>query len=145
MKIFSSEDDMVFVFGSNEAGIHGAGAAKEAVRKYGALYGKGAGFSGNSYAIPTKDRNIDSLSIPEISHYVQEFIKFANLSLTMKFKVTAVGCGLAGFTNAQMAPLFSAAPLNCWFDTAWEPYLGKKFHYWGTFGEATMFTRRGGK
>lgn len=103
----------IFVFGSNEAGIHGAGAAKFAVQKHGAKYGQGVGPQGYSYAIPTKDRNIQTLPLDKIKEYVDEFIFYAGKHPLKVFYVTAIGCGLAGYTPEQIAPMFAHAPTNC--------------------------------
>lgn len=97
---------MIFVFGSNEAGRHGLGAAKFAIENHGAIYGQGVGLQGNAYAIPTKDRDLKVLSLPAIKLYVKQFIKFAVKHPKMQFDVTRIGCGLAGYTPADIAPMF---------------------------------------
>ncbi len=94
----------VFVFGSNLAGNHGAGAARAAVRKFGAVMGQGVGLAGQSYAIPTMHGGVE-----EIRPYVDEFIAFARQHPELTFYVTRIGCGIAGFTPAQIAPLFKGA------------------------------------
>lgn len=109
----------VFVFGSNLAGRHGLGSAKEAMYRHGAIWGKGVGFHGRSYAIPTKDHKLRVMPIEKIRPYVSDFIKFAKEHPEMEFCIVAVGCGLAGYTPAQMAPLFEGAPKNCIFATNW--------------------------
>lgn len=124
---------MIFVFGSNLAGIHGAGAAKEAYLRYGAVMGRGNGLSGSSYAIPTKNQFLKSLTLQQIEVYVRDFISYAKKHSELYFKVTQVGCGLAGFTANEIAPLFKEAPGNCAFDEKWKPYLGIQKTYWGTF------------
>lgn len=108
----------VLVFGSNEAGIHGAGLAKKA-RKFGAVLGQGVGMQGKTYAIPTKDMNIKTLPIDKIKPYVDDFIEFANNNLQYKFLVTKLGCGLAGYTAKDIAPLFAEAidKPNIWLPT----------------------------
>jgi hypothetical protein len=98
--------NQVFVFGSNEAGIHGGGAARIAFEEFGADWGQGFGFRGQTFAIPTKDWNIQSLSLNDIQHYVLRFLDFASLHPEMEFLVTKIGCGLAGFTVDDIAPLF---------------------------------------
>lgn len=103
----------IFVFGSNLAGRHGAGAAKAARQHHGAIYGQGVGLQGNSYAIPTKDEHIKTLPLDRIRPYVDEFIVFAGMHPTWTFEVTAIGCGLAGYTPYDIAPLFLGAPVNC--------------------------------
>ncbi len=107
--------DPVFVFGSNLAGRHGAGAAKFARLHRGAVYGVGEGRMGNSYALPTKDAHIRTLPLPEVHRHVQNFIFHARAHPKDTFQVTPVGCGLAGYTREQIAPLFDCAPPNCQF------------------------------
>lgn len=122
----------VFVFGSNLAGRHGAGAARTAYNKYGARYGMGVGHYGDSYAIPTKDQNLQTMALIDIRTFVDGFILYANAHPKLEFKVTRIGCGLAGLDDSTMASMFLAAPSNCLFDLAWQSYLGD-FKYWGTF------------
>ena len=123
---------MIFVFGSNEAGIHGAGAAKFAYEKKNARYGKGYGHYGDSFAIPTKDEVIVTLPLARIEKYVQGFIAYAEGHRKQKFQVTRIGCGLAGYKDKDIAPLFADAPANCYFDEEWRPLLGDSKNYWGT-------------
>jgi hypothetical protein len=94
----------VFVFGSNLEGHHGGGAARTALRKFGAVYGQGVGLQGQSYAIPTMHGGVGS-----IAPYVNEFIAFARFHPEKYFYVTRIGCGIAGFTDEQIAPLFLKA------------------------------------
>lgn len=115
----------IFVFGSNLAGIHGAGSALEARRYYGALQTRGEGLQGSSYAIPTKGRDLRSLSLVEIRRYVQEFLKFAKNHPEMQFRVVRIGCGLAGYTDDDMAPLFRDATGNVILPKEFEDVLDK--------------------
>lgn len=124
---------MVFVFGSNDAGIHGAGAAKFAMQNHGAQYGKSYGHYGNSFAIPTKDEIIETLPFERIADYVRGFLAYARGHRKLNFQVTCIGCGLAGLDHNKVAPLFFDAPKNCHFDEAWRPILGDNKSYWGTF------------
>ena len=96
----------IFVFGSNEAGIHGAGAARFAMDKLGAVFGKGWGLAGQTFAIPTKDWSIETLELAAIGFYINRFVNFAKLHPELTFLVTKIGCGLAGCTVAQIAPQF---------------------------------------
>lgn len=100
--------DTVFVFGSNESGIHGAGAARLAFDEFGAYAGQGFGFMGQSFAIPTKSWGIGRLGLSDVEFYVSRFVTFAQLkeNKDVKFLVTRIGCGLAGFTPKQIAPMF---------------------------------------
>lgn len=101
-----------FVFGSNESGIHGAGAAFFAHRELGAEWGLAEGISGKTYALPTVSRGIKrTLTIPEISVYADDFIEFAKNNPDDYFYLTEVGCGLGGLTPTQVAPLFINAAL----------------------------------
>lgn len=109
----------IFVFGSNEAGRHGKGAALTARREYGAIYGVGRGRQGNSYAIPTKDSRLATLPLEKIEVYVNEFLRYARSCDTEQFLVTRIGCGLAGYTDAQIAPMFAEAPVNCILPEGW--------------------------
>lgn len=122
---------MAFVFGSNEAGRHGAGAAKFALAHKGAVYGLGMGPAGNSYALPTMDWKIRQLPLEVIAHYVNRFIVFARYHPKILFQVTAVGCGLGGHYHKDIAPLFRYAPDNCLFDELWQEFLPKK-QFWGS-------------
>lgn len=119
----------IFVFGSNEAGIHGAGAARFAVERHGAVMGRGVGFQGNSYGIPTKDHQIQTLPLPSIAGYVRQFLREAAVCLDTTFHVTQIGCGLAGLEPKDIAPMFHDAPSNCQFSSAWEPWLPGRV-YW---------------
>jgi hypothetical protein len=93
----------IFVFGSNLAGFHGGGAAELAM-DWGAIWGQGVGLQGQTYAIPTM---FDSVT--EIKPYVDEFLVFAKEHPELKFLVTEIGCGIAGWTVAEIAPLFKSA------------------------------------
>lgn len=97
----------VFVYGANEAGRHGAGAAKTAL-KWGAKMGS-YGFNGQTYGIPTKDWDIETLPLSKIKTYVDEFLIFAIEHPDYVFLVTPVGCGLAGYSSKDIAPLFKRA------------------------------------
>ena len=105
-------DDPIFVFGSNLRGRHGCCAAKYALDYKGALWGKGEGLQGNSYAIPTKDKQIKTLPLYAVEFYVNRFIAFAKLRPDLIFQLSAIGCGAAGFHPNQVAPLFVDAPIN---------------------------------
>lgn len=102
--IQSLQPNEVFVFGSNLSGSHGGGAALVAYRKFGAIWGQGVGLQGQSYGIPTMHGGVE-----KIKPYVDEFIAFARQHQDLVFLVTRVGCGIAGFTDEEMAPLFSEA------------------------------------
>ena len=94
----------IFVFGSNLAGLHAGGAARQAVNRFGAKWGQGVGLQGNSYAIPTMQGGVET-----IKPYVDEFISFAQSRPDLKFYVTQIGCGIAGFRVDEIAPLFAQA------------------------------------
>ena len=102
--ITSLEKDEVFVFGSNLAGIHASGAARVARKRFGAIMGQGAGMQGQSYAIPTMQGGVET-----IKPYVDEFINLAREWDQTTFYVTRIGCGIAGFKDEEIAPLFADA------------------------------------
>jgi hypothetical protein len=104
---------MIFVFGSNLRGAHGEGAALYGRQNHGAIYGQGIGLQGNSYAIPTKDARLRTLTLDEICRHAQNFMAFAASHRHLRFQVTPIGCGLAGYTPEQIAPMFRNAPANC--------------------------------
>lgn len=116
-------DGWIFVFGSNLAGRHGLGAAALAAQKYGAQMGQGMGRMGRSYAIPTKNQRLDVLTLPEIERHIEEFLTYARNHSSDRFWVTRVGCGLAGYSNDQIAPLFATAPKNCSFAVEWRAHF----------------------
>lgn len=101
--------DFIFVFGSNEAGHHGAGAARAAVTDYGAYLGQGFGLMNKSFGIPTKDWQILPLALPTIEFYIKRFIEFTKTEPKLNFYVTKIGCGLAGFKVEDIAPMFKNA------------------------------------
>lgn len=103
-RITQLEDNEVFVFGSNLEGAHGGGAALLAWQKFGAIWGQGVGLQGQSYGIPTMQGGVDT-----IKPYVDEFISFARHHPKLTFLVTRIGCGIAGFTNEEISPLFKEA------------------------------------
>lgn len=110
---------MVFVFGSNREGVHGKGAALHARQWCGAISGVGEGRRGNSYAIPTKASPYVPLSLADISRHVDRFLEHAGKASSDTFMVTRVGCGLAGFGDDEIAPLFNDAPRNCILPGVW--------------------------
>lgn len=112
-------DPRIFVFGSNRRGVHGAGAALFAVQHKDAIPGKGEGIQGESYGIPTKDERLKTLSLDEIRKGVERFLAFARQEPSLRFKVTRIGCGLAGYTDDDIAPMFAAAPENCDLPDGW--------------------------
>jgi hypothetical protein len=116
------QDGEIWVFGSNLSGIHGAGAAKVAREQFGAPMGAGMGLMGMSYAIPTKDKHLDTLDLAFIELFVGHFIDITKLLYPRGFFVTRVGCGLAGYKDEDIAPLFKGA-MNCSFAEEWRQYL----------------------
>lgn len=113
----------IFVFGSNLEGRHGKGAALEARQKWGAVYGQAIGLHGNSYAIPTKETPYKSLPLDKIHEFVIQFCNFAYENPMLQFILTPIGCGLAGYTPEQIAPMFDLAPGNVVLPSEFEDYL----------------------
>ncbi|WP_166877401.1 hypothetical protein [Salinibacterium sp. ZJ450] len=106
MRIDRLEPNEVFVFGSNAAGMHAGGAARTAHQKFGAVWGEGHGLHGQSYAIDTMS------GLNEIGREVATFLDFARQHPELRFLVTEIGCGIAGYTPAQIGPLFTDVPQN---------------------------------
>lgn len=102
--ITSLKPNEIFVFGSNIAGFHGGGAAYTAHKLFGAEWSVGVGPTGQCYAIPTMQGGVDT-----IRPYVDDFIQYAKEHPERLFRVTRIGCGIAGFTDEEIAPLFKAA------------------------------------
>ena len=98
------KENEIFVFGSNLGGMHGGGAARAAMDHYGAVWGQGVGLQGQSYAIPTMHGGVDV-----IKPYVDEFVAFARQHPELRFLVTRIGCGIAGFAVEEIAQLFADA------------------------------------
>ena len=98
------EPGEIFVLGSNLAGVHGGGAARIALEKFGAVPGQGVGLQGRSYAIPTMQGGVET-----VRPYVEEFVDFARRHQELTFLVTRIGCGIAGFRDEEIAPLFADA------------------------------------
>lgn len=103
---------MIFVFGSNVLGIHGAGAAKHAYENCGAKWGIGFGHHGNSFAIPTKWTPWKFMSVTEIAQFVDLFLHYAKTYPNLQFQLTPIGCGLAGHSPKDIAPMFANSPSN---------------------------------
>jgi hypothetical protein len=101
-----------FVFGSNEAGIHCSGSALAAKQSHGAIEGQGVGWQGDSYAIPTLSTQFRQLPLTDIARHVANFLRYAVNHRNTSFNVVAIGCGVAGFTPHQIAPMFAGAPKN---------------------------------
>ncbi|QWY83078.1 hypothetical protein [Rhizobium phage RHph_X66] len=115
-----TEKTDIFVFGSNLAGRHGAGAALHALKNHGAVLFQGEGLQGRSYGIPTKDHQIRTLHLDNIRKHVEEFKEFARLHDDLTFYVTPIGCGLAGYKREQIRPMFDDMPCNCRFAETWD-------------------------
>jgi hypothetical protein len=118
-------DGQVFVFGSNLSGRHAGGAARAAADLYGAADGISEGLTGRSYALPTVQADLAGpLPLEAVAEAVARFLAFAQANPDTSFHVTRVGCGIAGFTDEQIAPLFAAAPDNCSLPKPWESFVG---------------------
>lgn len=118
----------IFVFGANLAGRHGKGAALFAKLHHGAVYGVGVGRTGNSYAIPTKDASIRTLPLGRIQPFVNDFLVYAGEHPELQFEVTRIGCGLAGYQDHQIAPMFDGAPVNCQLPEGWREVEAQGLH-----------------
>lgn len=120
----------VFVFGSNKLGIHGAGSAKTATSHWGAIEGIGSGRSGNSYALVTRLSPQRSVDIAQLRREIRKFLKYAHDHPELVFLMTAVGCGMAGFAPAIVAPMFvaMALPANVILPIEWSSVIPPVYH-----------------
>lgn len=114
-----ADQPAIFVFGSNLAGRHGKGAALFALQHRGAIRGVGIGPQGSAYAIPTKDGSLRTLPLPTIQAHVATFLQYAAANPALQFQVTRIGCGLAGYRDEQIQPMFANAPANCMLPAGW--------------------------
>ncbi len=123
------QPNSVFVFGSNRLGIHGAGAAATAVRKYGAIYGRGMGLQRRSLAVPTKDAKDGcvgpTLSLESIDDYVMQLRIVAAWTPDTDYAVTRLGCGLANLRDEDVALMFQDAPRNLHLPIGWRTFNGE--------------------
>ena len=123
-RVTSLPNGYIFVFGSNTRGVHGKGAALDAVKLFGAQYGVGLGIAGKSFAIPTKDAFLRTLDVVTINHYIQVFKTFVEANPHLTFYLTPIGCGLAGYSAADIAPLFlPLRHLDVIFPISFKPFL----------------------
>lgn len=124
-RLMTEHQHTVFVFGSNLAGRHGKGAALTARVMFKAQPGVGTGPTGRCYAIPTKDEELATLSLERIAAWVDRFKAYARDVPGALFLVTRVGCGLAGYTDHQIAPLFEDASANVVLPQGWDDIIIK--------------------
>lgn len=103
------KDNEIFVFGSNTKGLHAGGAAYYASKLFGAEWGVSEGPTGRTYAIPTCTPSIEKVSVNELKNSIDRFIQYAKENPTLNFLVTPIGCGIAGWNVADVAPMFEAA------------------------------------
>jgi hypothetical protein len=119
----TSFDRVIFVFGSNQGGVHAGGAARDAKEHFGAVMGIQFGLRGRSFAIPTLDSDYQQLPLDAIKASVTLFLRFATGRPDHLFYVTPIGTGIAGFSHDQIAPLFAGAPSNCLLPPEWTALL----------------------
>ncbi|CAG69334.1 conserved hypothetical protein [Acinetobacter baylyi ADP1] len=116
-------EDTVFVFGSNMAGQHTHGAARVAYQHFGAVTGVGRGWAGQSFAIPTLNEHEQQMPLSQIEHYIDDFKIYAANHVKMKYFLTALGCGIAGYKVSEIAPLFKGIQNNVIFPESFKPYI----------------------
>ena len=121
--IKSLAEDTVFVFGSNLAGTHAGGAAKTALLHFGAVKGAGRGWSGQSYAIPTMNEHLQQMPLSQIQHYIEDFKIYTKNHPKIKYFVTSVGCGVAGYKVEEIAPMFKGISKNVIFPASFRPFV----------------------
>jgi hypothetical protein len=113
------EPNEIFVFGSNQRGAHAGGAARLAKEKFGAQEGVGEGLTGQSYAFPTLTANFEKVSRASLEASRDRFLAIARQNPEKTFLLTKVGCGIAGFTEDEIRPLFKNAPANVGLPEDW--------------------------
>lgn len=118
-----NDNEYIIVFGSNERGAHGRGMALIAKERYGAVYGEYVGLTGRCYAIPTKDKYIRTLSLKNIQQYIGIFKELTHNRPELKFYVTGIGTGLAGYKHRDIAPFFRGCNTNCNFPIQWKQFI----------------------
>ena len=123
--IKSLPEDTVFVFGSNMAGQHAGGAARTAKEFFGAVEGVGRGWAGQSFAIPTMNEHLQQMPLSQIQHYVDDFKIYAKNHPKMKYFLTSIGCGIAGYTVEEIAPMFKGIAHNVIFPASFRPFVEK--------------------
>jgi hypothetical protein len=119
---YNPSDSNIFVFGSDVKGRHGKGAALTAVKKWSAIYGVAAGPTGQSYALPTMNLYFKPLPIIEIQKYTNIFLEYAKQHSELTFLVTRIGCGLAGFKDKDICPLFKGHTDNVKLPLGWDEF-----------------------
>ena len=146
--IKSLPEDTVFVFGSNLAGQHGGGAASTALQYFGAMQGVGRGWSGQSYAIPTMNEHLQQMPLSQIQHYIDDFKIYTKNHQKMTYFVTSVGCGIAGYTTEEIAPMFKGISQNVILPNSFRPFVEKALpkltrHFLRTvFNDDVIFSTR---
>lgn len=121
--IKSLTEDTVFVFGSNLAGTHAGGAAKTALLHFGAIKGVGRGWSGQSYAIPTMNEHLQQMPLSQIQHYIEDFKIYTKNHPKLKYFITSLGCGVAGYKVEEIAPMFKGISKNVIFPASFRPFV----------------------
>ncbi|MFW1734488.1 hypothetical protein ACG94V_14040 [Acinetobacter sp. ULE_I001] len=118
-------EDTVFVFGSNMAGTHQGGAAKTAHLHFGATKGVGRGWAGQSFAIPTMNEHLQQMPLSQIQHYIDDFKIYTKNHPKIKYFITSVGCGVAGYKVEEIAPMFKGISRNVIFPASFRPFVEK--------------------
>lgn len=123
MTLPKKESNVIFVFGDNDKGIHGKGAARVALNKFGAIWGKSPNqLVGNSYGISTKKSPHKYMSLEKATKNILNFVEFTKEHPELFFFITEVGCHLAGFKESEIAPLFKECGSNCSLSINWKKY-----------------------
>lgn len=110
--ITTLKENQVFVFGSNLAGNHAGGAARQALESFGAVQGRGVGMEGRSYAIPTLGYNMEKLPLEDIKFSLEALVVCAKIMPEKEFLLTAIGQGIAGFSKKEIDSIMPTLPNN---------------------------------
>jgi hypothetical protein len=146
--IKSLPEDTVFVFGSNLAGQHAGGAARTALENFGAMTGVGRGWSGQSFAIPTMNEHLQQMPLSQIQHYIDDFKIYTKNHPKITYFITSIGCGIAGYTTEEIAPMFKGISHNVILPHSFRPFVEKALpkltrHFLRTvFSDTVIFSSR---
>ena len=139
-------EDTTFVFGSNMAGDHSAGASKTAFEHFGAVKGVGRGWAGKSFAIPTMNEHLQQMPLSQIQHYVDDFKIYTKNHPSHKYFITSIGCGVSGYKIEEIAPMFKGISHNVIFPASFRPFVEKSLpkltqsFIHAIFNEETIFS-----
>jgi len=114
------KQNQIFIFGSNGLGKHIGGAARQAFEKFGAQMGVSEGWCGQAYAFPTLNKHFQKCSMRQLRASRDRLFKVCEQNPEYEFLLTKIGCGIAGFKDAEIKPLFDVHPINLTMPIEWQ-------------------------